>query len=151
MMNPFFTTSYSEHNMSVSAQNDSGKLSAIDASIRDKRFGYMMRQERMAMGLTQTELGKLLGISTSYVSSIERGKRGASGAILKKMHDTFKFSYDYMMGSAVGAYPAKASALREEPAPYGDIKLNSLFATCSKQDLDVCYRLCRTYLLSKEK
>ena len=150
-MNPFFSTDTSEHNMSVMAQNGRGKFPSISELNRDKRFGYMMRQERMALGLTQTELGKLLGISTSYVSSIERGKRGASGAILKKMHDTFKFSYDYMMGSAVGASSENAFAVHEEPAPYGDIKLNSLFASCSQQDLDVCYRLCRTYLLSKEK
>lgn len=149
-MNPFVTNNYAEHNVSVSAQNGSDDP-AGSIERRDKRFGYMMRQERHAMGLTQTELGKLLGISTSYVSSIERGKRGASGAILKKMHDTFKFSYDYMMGSAASGTPEAAFAVHEDVAPYGDANLSSLLASCSHQDLDVCFRLCRAYLMSKEK
>ena len=149
-MNPNFTSNnYAEHNVSVSAQND--MEDHVGESERcDKRFGYMMRRERIAMGLTQAELGELLGISTSYVSSIERGKRGASSNVLKKMHDTLMISYDYMMGSSAAAMPEPAFAVREEAAPYGDTNLSALLTSCSRQDLDVCYRLCRTYLMSKE-
>jgi len=146
-MNPYFTNAQEKHNISVSASNES---EAVREHGPDKRFGYMMRLERQAMGLTQSEMGQLLGISTSYVSSIERGKRGATGTLLKKMHDTFKFSYDYMMGSKTAGFPEPAFSVREEAAPYGDVNLNSLFSACSRQDLDVCYRLCRAYLMTKE-
>lgn len=148
-MNPNLTSDYEEHNLSVPAQNGGADLVG-ETERRDRRFGYMMRHERMAMGLTQSELGELLGISTSYVSSIERGKRGASGAVLKKMHDTFKISYDYMLGSSASAMAEPAFAVHEDTAPYGGAGLTTLLASCSRQELDVCYRLCRAYLMSKE-
>lgn len=148
-MNPIATNSNEEHNVSVPAQTESADHVRGNER-RDQRFGYMMRRERMTMGLTQSELGELLGISTSYVSSIERGKRGASGSVLKKMHDTFKISYDYMMGSSATGMSEPAFAVREDSAPYGDVGLSSLLASCSRQELDVCYRLCRAYLMSKE-
>lgn len=148
-MNPNLTSDYEEHNVSVSTHNDQADPVG-EAERRDRRFGYMMRRERMAMGLTQSELGELLGISTSYVSSIERGKRGASGTVLKKMHDTFKISYDYMLGSSATAMAEPAFAVHEDAAPYGDAGLTSLLASCSRKELDVCYRLCRAYLMSKE-
>ena len=148
-MNPNVSNNYAKHNVSVSAQNNSVDPESTSER-RDKRFGYMMRQERQAMGLTQTELGELLGISTSYVSSIERGKRGASGTLLKKMHDTFMFSYDYMLGTSASRMAEGAAVVREDAAPYGDANLSSLLSSCSRQDLDVCFRLCRAYLMSKE-
>ena len=98
----------------------------------------------------RTAVGELLGISTSYVSSIERGKRGASGTLLKKMHDTFMFSYDYMLGTSASRMAEGAAVVREDAAPYGDANLSSLLSSCSRQDLDVCFRLCRAYLMSKE-
>ncbi|MBR5349347.1 MAG: helix-turn-helix transcriptional regulator [Lachnospiraceae bacterium] len=148
-MNPIITSDNEEHNVSVPAQMESADHVG-ETERRDKRFGYMMRRERMTMGLTQSELGELLGISTSYVSSIERGKRGASGTVLKKMHDAFKISYDYMLGSSAAAVPEPAFAVHEDTAPYGDAGLSALLASCSRQELDVCYRLCRAYLMSKE-
>jgi transcriptional regulator with XRE-family HTH domain len=40
-----------------------------------KRFGVVIRSYRRKMGLTQFELGNLVGIHRTYVGAIERGER----------------------------------------------------------------------------
>ncbi|MBB4285080.1 helix-turn-helix domain-containing protein [Roseospira goensis] len=45
-------------------------------------FGLKIREKRKALGLTQAELAKQVGISTSYFNLIERGKRSIGGALL---------------------------------------------------------------------
>ena len=40
-----------------------------------KRFGSVVRSYRRKMGLTQFELGNLVGIHRTYVGAIERGER----------------------------------------------------------------------------
>ena len=40
-----------------------------------KRFGFIVKSYRRKMGLTQFELGNLVGIHRTYVGAIERGER----------------------------------------------------------------------------
>ena len=38
-------------------------------------IGHRIRNERIALGMTQHEFAKLLGISPSYLGALERGTR----------------------------------------------------------------------------
>ena len=52
----------------------------------DNEFGAYLKQKRTALGLNQRLFAKMVGISFSYISSIETGKRSApSKTILEKM------------------------------------------------------------------
>ena len=39
----------------------------------DKRIGRRIKQQREAIGLTQEELASKLGLTTNYISTVERG------------------------------------------------------------------------------
>jgi DNA-binding XRE family transcriptional regulator len=46
-----------------------------DAMTLSERFSHNMKQERRRKRLSQTQLGKRAGVSTSYVSMLERNQR----------------------------------------------------------------------------
>lgn len=48
-------------------------------------FGYVFKSMREELGLTQKAFGELIGISTQFVSNIERGKSLAPIKTLKKL------------------------------------------------------------------
>lgn len=41
-------------------------------------FGYLLRQHRKRVGLSQRELAKRIGVDNSYISRLERGERDVS-------------------------------------------------------------------------
>jgi transcriptional regulator with XRE-family HTH domain len=45
------------------------------------------KRHRMAKGLSQTELAKLLNIDRSYINQIERGKKTPSMGLLERIAD----------------------------------------------------------------
>ena len=51
-------------------------------------FGAYLKQKRTALGLNQRLFAKMVGISYSYISSIETGKRPApSEKVIRKMEN----------------------------------------------------------------
>ncbi len=48
-------------------------------------FGALLQRERQSRRLTQTELGKLAGLSYRYVGAIERGDANVSMAALERL------------------------------------------------------------------
>lgn len=50
-----------------------------------RRLGARLRELRDARGLTQEQLGEKAGISWHFVSSIERGRKGATTDTLAKL------------------------------------------------------------------
>jgi transcriptional regulator with XRE-family HTH domain len=50
-----------------------------------KKFGQFLFDLRMKHGLTLTEIGKRIGISTNYASELERGKKEASDEVVRKI------------------------------------------------------------------
>lgn len=112
--------------------------------------GKKLRMERLRRGLTQTDLGELLGLSTSYISSLERGKRRLSWNVSHKLNQCFGISYDYMMEA-----PPEDSG--ETPLLYSDLLMDSgstelehrfhvLIGTCSDRELRSCYLMCKNYI-----
>lgn len=49
-----------------------------------KSLGYLVRQERISQGYTQTEMAELCGVGLTYVSNLENGKETAE--IGKALH-----------------------------------------------------------------
>ncbi len=119
--------------------------SSYNYTSKAPNLGALVRSERHALGLTQTELGTLLGISPSYVSSLERNLRTPSSGLLQKLHTILHISYDYLFDRA----PYQVSLLRESPSPY-EVRMQSLFVNTSPADQEICYRLCQAYLLTRQ-
>jgi len=42
--------------------------------IEVKEFGKALKKGRIRMGLTQRQLGKLVGLSNTYISNLEKGR-----------------------------------------------------------------------------
>ena len=57
----------------------------------------LLKKLREEKGLTQSELGKELGISPSTVGMYEQGRRVPDVPILKKMSAFFNVSIDYLL------------------------------------------------------
>ena len=53
-----------------------------------------LRNLRQKEGLTQQELGELLGLTGSAISNIERGTRGPSMEFMQKVSELFDQSVD---------------------------------------------------------
>lgn len=57
-------------------------------------FGAFLQQKRKALGISQRVFAKMIGISYSYISSLETGKRPApSQDILIKMEETLRLKH----------------------------------------------------------
>ena len=61
-------------------------------------LGKRLRALRKARGLTQQELGELLGVSASAVGMYEQGRREPDLATLVKLADIFGVSVDHLIG-----------------------------------------------------
>lgn len=63
-----------------------------------KQIGSRIRILRNSKGLTQGELGKLLGVSPSTVGMYEQGRRQPDGEMLVKLCEVFSVSTDSLLG-----------------------------------------------------
>ena len=60
-------------------------------------FGKRLRELRRRMGLTQEELGRKIGISSSAIGMYEQGKREPDNHTLLKLCDLFEVTTDYLI------------------------------------------------------
>lgn len=60
--------------------------------------GDILKELRQFKGLTQQELGDLVGISASNVRMIEKNQRNGSLDVVSKLADYFNVSIDYLEG-----------------------------------------------------
>jgi len=61
-------------------------------------FGLILKNTRKEKGLSQSELGKLIGTSKAVISKYENALSYPSYDMLIKMACTFKVSTDYLLG-----------------------------------------------------
>lgn len=109
-------------------------------------IGHRIRNERLALGMTQAEFARLLGISPSYLGALERGTRPVSRSIMDRLHEKTHMSYDYLMEGY-----RKPSLLPHnlvaEPECYRVRRdFNLLLGSCSLSEIRACYQLVHTYL-----
>src|SRR5437870_11815988 len=69
-----------------------GRRGPIPADIR---FGHRMRERRMMLGLSQTELGAALGVTFQQIQKYERGVNRVSAGALQKLTATLKVPITY--------------------------------------------------------
>ncbi|HRO10589.1 helix-turn-helix domain-containing protein [Amaricoccus sp.] len=62
--------------------------------------GTRIRERRRALGITQVELSRRIGISASYLNLIERNKRGIAGSLLRRTAAALELGLDDLDGAA---------------------------------------------------
>ena len=61
-------------------------------------FGELLRKEREARGLSQSELAEKAGLQPSAISHFELGRRTPSFDNLKRVADALSVTVDYLLG-----------------------------------------------------
>ena len=64
----------------------------------DKKFGQRLKSLRLERDLKQSELAKIIEVSSSTIGMYEQGRRYADLETLKKIADFFDVSVDYLIG-----------------------------------------------------
>lgn len=62
------------------------------------KIGEIIKAERKARGLSQTELAKLIGVTQDSISLWEKGKRLPDTQYVIKLAQLFNVSADYLLG-----------------------------------------------------
>ncbi len=66
-----------------------------------RSFSDKVREGRLSMHLTQTELGALIGVSKRSVVSYETHGTRPRNAVLRKLADTLQVSVDYLLNDEI--------------------------------------------------
>lgn len=61
-------------------------------------IGKKLKELRLSRQMTQEELGKVLGVTTSMIGMYETGARNPSYTVLKKIAEYFNVTTDYLLG-----------------------------------------------------
>lgn len=77
--------------------------------------GPRIRERRRALGLTQAELAKRVGISASYLNLIERNRRGIAGKRLADIANALELRTSDLDGAAERRLHAALTDLAEDP------------------------------------
>jgi len=72
------------------------KLTSRSASTVDRYIGARMREQRLALNMSQTQLGELLGVSFQQIQKYERGVNRVSAARLYSICKVLKVSLSSM-------------------------------------------------------
>ncbi|MDO8137222.1 MAG: helix-turn-helix transcriptional regulator [Candidatus Brocadiales bacterium] len=64
-------------------------------------FGKAIKRYRIQEELTQKELAKQAGVTPSYLSSLEKGRKEPSIALIKKICNVLKLPYEIMFWESV--------------------------------------------------
>lgn len=62
-----------------------------------KRFGEKLRTLRQRQGLTQKQLGDMLGVHQTHVWRLEQGKKTPNAAMILKIADIFGVTPNQLM------------------------------------------------------
>ncbi len=66
-----------------------------------KKLGSRIREERLSMNLTQTQLAEAANISDTFVGAIERGERGLALDTLVSIATTLGVTVDYLLADSI--------------------------------------------------
>ena len=103
----------------------------------DTRFGHRMRERRMALGMSQTELGAALGVTFQQIQKYERGVNRVSAGTLQKLAITLRVPISYFFD----APPAESDPSRIGERQDGSLRLQEISTLLIQEgDLESLYR-----------
>jgi len=82
-----------------------------------ERIGEHVRAERLAAGLSQTELARRIGVTPSALSQVERGRHGLSGETLTRLWATLGVPFGPGASSTAPPYLLARRGARQPVAP----------------------------------
>ena len=90
-------------------------------------LGKRIKNRRLELNLTQSDVKQKTGISTGNLSDIERGRSAPSASALCELSDVLECSVDYILfGKTRNTDKAKLSDIREQLTPVKELVLSSL-------------------------
>ena len=89
------------------AVGDDGGIDVLHkASGTRERIGEQIRAQRIAIGLSQAELARRIGVSPSALSQVERGRHGLSGETLTRLWATLGITFGPAADLHLASLPA---------------------------------------------
>src|SRR5215218_3576403 len=82
-----------------------------------ERIGEQVRAERLAAGLSQTELARRIGVTPSALSQVERGRHGLSGETLTRLWATLGIPFGPTASPSPLPYRLARRGARQPVAP----------------------------------
>ena len=90
-------------------------------------LGKRIKNGRLELNLTQSDIKQKTGISTGNLSDIERGRSAPSASALCELSDVLECSVDYILfGKSRNTDKSKLSDIREQLTPVQELVLSSL-------------------------
>lgn len=90
-------------------------------------LGKRIKNRRLELNLTQSDIKQKTGISTGNLSDIERGRSVPSASALCELSDVLECSVDYILfGKSWNTDKSKLLDIREQLTPVQELVLSSL-------------------------
>jgi len=80
-------------------------------------LGQTIKKFRLASGLSQGELGALIGVSASHVSLIERGKREPALSVIRRIAGKLRIPFGLLLAAALDTSETEGEAARGQKLP----------------------------------
>jgi transcriptional regulator with XRE-family HTH domain len=112
----------------------------------DQRVGERLRGRRLKMGLSQTELGAVAGISFQQVQKYERGTNRISASRMIQFAEKLRVSAAYFVEGIEGESKAIGSSLAASPSSITftpSLPTSSMFIRVAEMRLRDVGRLCQ--------
>lgn len=116
--------------------------------MENKLLGYNIRREREKLGLSQTELGKLIDATKQTVSNWENGNRTPTNKTIDKLATIFNVSMDDLTGRSNIQHLGRVYRYSEELTEY--IELAREIENLNDKDKKIIKELIRS-LNDKDK
>lgn len=119
---------------------------SIDKETEMSEMGRRIRELRLDAGLTQEQLGEMVGLQKSAIAKYENGKtENMKRSVIQKMAEVLGVSPSYLMGFEDDApyyIDPAAAELAQEIANRDDLRiLFDATRDISKEDMDVIIRM----------
>jgi transcriptional regulator with XRE-family HTH domain len=118
------------------------RASSRDAII-DKKIGAAIRLQRLKLGLSQTELGKALGVTFQQIQKYESGTNAVASTRIPDLCHTLKISPNDLFGmsakmdgvaSELSSWTMKTALKLEEASPKMRRAVDSMLEAMSEGD-----------------
>ena len=102
----------------------------------DRQIGQRIRAFRMAQNMSQSELGRRMGVSFQQIQKYEKGQNRVGGGRIKKLAASLDVSVAALFGAAEDRGQKKVDALLTEMMthPYAASLLQAFFSLPSKKE-----------------